>query len=571
MTDPAESPVESVEWKRLDARVIWVDVVQTVLSLAPLLVGWLVLGVDSGLGLLIGIAAFGVIGAVTDAWRWTFTRYRITAQHVERVTGLFVRTERSVRRDLIRSVDMEAKLRHRIAGLRVIEVGAGQRAASGEAAFDLDAIRAGEAARLQQLLLGTSPVAPSVPEAGLNAGNEAGNATESALDGPKTDHGAAAANGLAGVDAATDGAEGKRTANASNGTGDEVLARFRPSWVVYNLFSIWVFVVAFGLVWGAQWFGSSLGFDLVAVVIDARDWSAIGWVWVALLGLAATAVVGVAAMAFIYFETNWKFELARVRTTDGLQLRTRQGLFTTREVHRDVARMRGVQIAEPVLWRWMGVTDTTVITTGLDEWSMSQPSAVIPRGPRKAATEVAAAVLEAPDDPLSLPLRVHPRAALRRRMWWAALSSALVTAVLAGVATSGLIPAVLIWSGPASLPLTLLAAWIAYRALGHALAAEHVVLRAGLVSRATAVLQRSAVSTIAVRESVLQRRLGLRTVSAMTAAGYGAYEAPDIDADDAVAFAVEAAPGLLEPFLIDDSSEPDDADSRGGLVSAHMR
>ena len=66
------------------------------------------------------------------------------------------------------------------------------------------------------------------------------------------------------------------------------------------------------------------------------------------------------------FTENWNLELARVPSRDGTMLRTRKSLFTTREVNRDENRIRGAQVSEPVLWRWMGASDTSVITTGLD-------------------------------------------------------------------------------------------------------------------------------------------------------------------------------------------------------------
>lgn len=130
--------------------------------------------------------------------------------------------------------------------------------------------------------------------------------------------------------------------------------------------------------------------------------------------------------------------------------------------------------------------------------------------------------------------------------------------MLGWLAGNDVIPAAALWAGAALWPLALGAAVIAYRALGHAIAGAYLVVRSGLVSRATAALQRSAVSTIAIRQSVFQRRLGLKTVSAMTAAGYGSYEAPDLDAAKAVDFAAQAAPGLLEPFLVTDTAAVDD-------------
>ena len=51
-----------------------------------------------------------------------------------------------------------------------------------------------------------------------------------------------------------------------------------------------------------------------------------------------------------------------------------------------------------------------------------------------------------------------------------------------------------------------------------------------------------------VREPVLQRWLGLRTVSVMTAAGYGGYDLPDVGVRDATALAEKYSPGILDGF-----------------------
>lgn len=119
------------------------------------------------------------------------------------------------------------------------------------------------------------------------------------------------------------------------------------------------------------------------------------------------------------------------------------------------------------------------------------------------------------------------------------------------------VPAVLVWADAGLLPLAILGAVIAYRALGHTIAGPSVVMRSGLMTRTTTALQRNAVSAIEIRESLLQRRLGLRTIATMTAAGDGAYESPDMAADTAVDFANSASAGLLDPFLVDDRPEPD--------------
>ena len=51
-------------------------------------------------------------------------------------------------------------------------------------------------------------------------------------------------------------------------------------------------------------------------------------------------------------------------------------------------------------------------------------------------------------------------------------------------------------------------------------------------------------------QSILQKRLGLSTVSAMTAAGWGYVQAPDIASHEATVFATQAAPGLVDEFIV---------------------
>lgn len=95
-------------WQRLNVRMIWVDVLQTLLSLTPGTLAIWVFGVTptwGGMWPLFVVAVVGVLGAIANVMRWVLTRYRVTEDYVERRTGLFVRSYRSVRRDRIRSVD----------------------------------------------------------------------------------------------------------------------------------------------------------------------------------------------------------------------------------------------------------------------------------------------------------------------------------------------------------------------------------------------------------------------------------------------------------------------------------
>lgn len=516
------------EWLRLHPRVIWVDLAQSVLSTSPAVIAVTVFDVESTWSTLwpfLLAGAWGLVGAVGDALRWAFTRYRITDDYVERRTGVIVRRYRSVRRDRIRSIDVTARLRHRLAGLRVVLVGAGQQVTSGESALSLDALHRRDAVALRRRLLTTSTAASSPVEADDVAG---------AIDAAGT------------VDPRT-GSD--PSADAASGRGTRVLSRLRPGWVVYNVLGVWGFLTAAGLLWGASWFASTFGFDLAGWLLDRVGPDQIGWAWtVVVVGLGA-GLLGMAGMAVSFVVTSWRFELALVPGPESSQLRTRAGLLTTREVNRDVRRLRGMTIAEPVLWRWMGMADTQVVTTGLSIWSSSQPASILPRGPISVARQVAAEVLGADADPFDAPLVRHPAGALRRRLWWATAAAGILTAVLWWIVAHGALPGWTLWCGAVTWVLGLGGAVVAHRALGHALSGAYVVVRAGMVSRTTTALRRDAVSTIAVRESILQRRLGLQTVSAMTAAGWGVYEAPDVDAKDATTFAAQAAPGLLDAFL----------------------
>ncbi len=546
---PLPDDVERDAWRRLSVRMIWVDLAQLLLAASPALVALVIVGVDpqgGGLWPLIGLAAWGAIGAFFDALRWVFTRFRVTDTHVELKTGVLFRVHRSIQHDRIRSVDAEAKLRHRVAGLRVLIVGAGQQKAAGESALRLDAVTVADARALQRALLDPKDLADATDPAspGEQAPPPGAVAAEEGADGrPGAD--AAAPDERASPSVGPD-------APAPGGEPLVVFQRFEPRWVVYNVLSLWTYVIVLGLGWGGVWLVGSFGIDVVGVVEGLLDWDAIGWLGTAAIAFAAATFFGVLALAVIYVSEYWAFELARVRGPEGTLLRTRRGLFTTREVNRAEQRVRGMQLSEPLLWRWMRLADTTVVTTGLNLWAVSQPAAILPRAPVTAAKRIVGEVLDAegPDNPFHAPLARRPSAALRRRLSWATGITVGLALVLTWLAITDVVPAVAIWGAAAFWPIALVGAGIAYRALGHAVVGPYLVTRSGLMSRATTALQRDAVSTVVVRESLLQRRLGLRSLLTMTAAGYGTYATPDLDATECLELGSRVAPDLLAPFLV---------------------
>lgn len=319
------------------------------------------------------------------------------------------------------------------------------------------------------------------------------------------------------------------------------------------MLNLWTYVVVLGVGWGAVALLGGFGIDVVGLVGDVVDWDAIGWAGTTAIALVAATLLGVLSLAIVYVTEYWGFELARVRGQEGTVLRTRRGLFTTREVNRAERRIRGMQLSEPLLWRWMHAADTTVITTGLSLWAPSQPAVILPRSPVADARRIAADVLEAtgPDDPFVAPLAGRPRAALRRRLTWATGATVALALLLGWLAVTEVVPASVVGTAVVAWPAALLAAWVAYRALGHAVVGRYLVTRSGVLARRTTALQRDAVSTVIVRESLLQRRLGLRSLVTTTAAGHGTYATPDLDADTCLELASAVAPELLAPFRED--------------------
>ena len=75
------------------------------------------------------------------------------------------------------------------------------------------------------------------------------------------------------------------------------------------------------------------------------------------------------------------------------------------------------------------------------------------------------------------------------------------------------------------------------------------MVRSGSLRGRRDVLQRSGIIGWNVQQSWFQRRAGLVTLVATTAAGHQAYAAIDIPEDLAIELADTAVPGLVTPFL----------------------
>jgi putative membrane protein len=320
------------------------------------------------------------------------------------------------------------------------------------------------------------------------------------------------------------------------------LARLRWTWVRFAPLTFSAIAVV-GVVWLGL-FRLAEEFSLRAPVTETlREGAGRAPVWLGAVALLATAVFGAAV---VFVEGWWGYRLTRA-DDGGLVLR--RGLLTRRTLSLEGRRLRGVELDEPLLVRLGRGARPLALTTGLrDDGGGEHVGAVGPAMPRRRAHEVAAGVLGVGEDEgTRAPLVRHPRAAVVRRLTRGVGPVLVVCAVLLVRPEAPADPVVV----PVLLVAAVLLAVDRIRSLGHALTDTHLVSRSGAWVRRTVVLRRGGVIGWRLTQSLTQRRAGLVTLHAVTAAGRGRYEVLDVDAGRALELVEDITPGLLEPFVID--------------------
>jgi putative membrane protein len=488
-------PTES-GWQRLDPRMLAVTPLRQLAGFLPVIAVVVVIGVGQDIGgRAYGLSVGVLVVLLAGVLRWLTTRYRITSERVELRSGLLFRTARSIPRDRIRSVDVTAGLVHRLFRLSVVKIGTGERTDGVESReLTLDAISATEADRVRQRLLDP-----------LDVGHVEG-------------------SGVAAPPPVTE------------------LAALNWSWLRFAPLTV-SSLVAVGAVAGA--FGQLVN-DVGADAVDVggvRERLSMAPLWLGVTAFAVLVlVIALVGSVLIFVEAWWRFRLAR---EPGGTLRIRRGLLTTRSVSLEERRLRGVEVVESPLLRIGRGARTIAVATGLGGRRGHGRGSLLPPAPRDEAHRVAGAVLAENPSPTRTALRSHPLMALRRRLVRATLP------VLAGSAVLWFapVPLWLAWAALGLLPVTVLLAVDAYRNLGHALTRRYLVTRHGAGMRGTVALQRCGVIGWTVSQSFFQRRVGLVTVTATTAAGNGGYRVIDVVTAEGLAVAEQAVPGLLKPFL----------------------
>jgi putative membrane protein len=461
----------------------------------PALIGLLLAGHSSGHGSQWSLIATAIVaGAAT--LRYFTTRFRITPAQIQLRHGLFRRRTVAAPLDRVRTVDVTAHALHRVLGLARVVIGTGTSDRKGRPALTLDGLRTADAARLRAELLHRAPVAPA-------------------------------------------------TVNSD----ETEIVHLPTAWVRYAPFTLSGALTAAAIA-GFAWriFSEAhidpARFGPLRAVVDHLGNIPL-WRDVVEVGLAAVAFIAVASTVG-YVLAFWNFRLSR---HGGGTLHVTRGLITSRATSIEERRLRGAELSEPLLLRAAGGARTLAIATGLRVGRGSERGGtmLMPPGPRAEAVRVAAAAVGV-EAPFTTALVRHGEQAVRRRYVRA------VGASLAVVAASALIwwmAGLHGWGWPAIavlVPLNVPLAADRARNLGHALIGRYLVTQRGSLLRRRAVLATDGIIGINLRSSYFQRRAGLATLTATTAAGRQGYRVQDVAVPEAVRLAESVLPGVIDAF-----------------------
>lgn len=447
---------------------------------------------------------------VLGALPWLTTHYRLTDSQIQVRSGILNRTTSTAPLDRVRSVDLEASLLHRILGLQKVQVGTGV----DDDRITLDALAVADADSLRTSLLGRRVVAqpPVVERPYVTEAEDA------------------------------DGAAGTVPASVPAPAAAVPLATIDWSWLRFAPFSLGRLVLLVGGLGVLSQFADELP-------IWNEDTATSVWQWLtqfALVVIVPTLAVGALVVWLVvsvagYVLQWWGFRLVREHGS----LHLTSGLLTTRSITVEEAKVRGVEMTEPVLLRLVGGAELSTLATGVE----SGVTQVLPPCPRTVAVGVGEAVLDRPG-PLSEPLVEHGTKA-HRRAWFRQLRNALDVIVLLAVGWwwFDLTWWWLVALGAAVLTTAAAVGEASYRHLGHALADDHLVAGSGTLARVRTALETDGIIGWVVSQSWWQRRIGLADLTATTAAGTERVVVRDVRLEVAVALADAATPGLLTDFV----------------------
>ncbi len=415
--------------------------------------------------------------------RWFTTTYRIGPTDVQLRTGVLQRKVLSVPRNRIRSVSTEARLLHRLLGLTVLTVSTGQEA-RGDAVFALDAVQAEEVPLLRAVLL----------------------------------------------------ADSLAVADEEQAPAGRILTRWEPSWLRYSPLSftgLAMIAAAVGLVYQMGAGAALQDSEVARSGLDAAEqFGVAATVAVAAVGVLLASVVLSVLQSLLSYGN-----LVLRRDADVLHLRL--GLVRVREHTFDMRRLRGGTLREPLLVRLFGGARLDAVMTGVG--GAGEASLLLPPCPRATAEAVLTDLIERPDV-VSGPLRAHGPAATRRR-WTRAMAAPVVLAVALALTSAP------VWAWALCAVLAVACALLGHdrsRSLGHRVGDGWLVARTGSLQRRRDCIDASGIIGWTVRQTLMQRRAGVATLIAATAAGVKHYRVIDVPAELAWSIAAEASPWVAD-------------------------
>lgn len=507
LPDPAPtSTLAQDDWRRLDARMLLVHPLETLIRALPAVLAIFLARAGSDSDQRWELVAVPVI-LVFGVLRWVTTRYRIVQGQIELRRGLVNKQTTTARLDKVRTVDLTAKIYHRLLGLAKVEISTGS---SAKERLVLDSLRVDQGRRLRAELL--HRVDPAV--VGLPA--PTGLAVEPDQVGP------------------TDA-----PASSEASTGDVELLRLDPAWVRYAPLTMT------GLASAAAIFGfaaqglRSLGSESEAFETGTGWVSELAWWTDVALVVVLVSVLAVAG----YVLTFWGFRLTRNRLGS---LHTRRGLLTNRETSIDHGRVRGIRLDEPLGLRLGGGRRLKVVTTGLAS-ERGASDWLCPPAPAAVVTGLALTIV--PDEEAVTGILTRHGPAARRRRITRAVGPALVLAAAVAWLVVGrdwnvrllaLVPLLVVAGVALGLDR--------YAGLGHRVTATRLVAREGSLDRRRVVLDRGGIIGWKVEQTFFQRRAGVATLVATTAAGDQHYDVVDVSLEQAYAVVAEISPELLREF-----------------------
>lgn len=537
---PPDRVDRAQSWRRLSPRMLLVHPVQEVLQFLPALFGVVILGrANDGMPWWFEIV-FVAIPVLLGISRWFTTSYTIGQDTIRLRTGLLQRKTLTANLERVRTVDAVAPPLHRLLGLVKVMIGTGA-----DKPFELNGLRAAEARSLRAELLhrGVGPaVARPAPGSEVPA-----SPTDSPSMSPRTSPATAQWTTEQGPRRPVE-PQGSLT-----GAGDQetVLGRFRPAWVLLAPFTLSGLL---GVVAVSGFLGQYSGAIVRRISDSEGGANLMGYLqglgfWLAAVQVGIAVLATVAALSMIsYTLAYWGYRLTR---HPGGTLHVTRGLLTTRATSLDEARIRGARLVEPYLMRLVSGAKAIALTTGFNRTEDGVNlvnNLLTPPAPRAVVNTVTAAVLGG-DAPLTVGLTEHGPAARRRRHIRALAVGLLVLVLVAWARTIAdwpawvLVPAVvLVVSSPAL-------AEQRYHSLGHALVGDYLVARADLFPRERSMLRMDGVIGWTVSQTLFQRRAGLVSLHATTAAGSGQVSVTDVPQSQGLAVIGAVSPGLLAQFV----------------------